>query len=103
MFVAVPRPATADSACGTVFTVNTRNQLLTLGKTSESLAEDSFLSLFLGDTVFVRSRKPIAGLAADEAPVGIDFRPFNGMLYGVGRIGTDAVGRLYTIDPASAR
>jgi hypothetical protein len=101
--MAVPPPAVADSVCGVVFTVNTRNQLMTLGRTQELLADNNLLSLFFGDTVFVRSRRNIAGLAAGESLVGIDFRPFNGMLYGVGRIGTQAVGQLYTIDPATAQ
>ena len=43
----------------------------------------------------------IAGLADGEMLIGIDFRPANGVLYGVGRIGSDPVGQLYTIDVSS--
>ena len=101
--VAWPGSAAADSVCGTVFTVNTRNQLLSLGRTAELLDEDNLLSLLFGDTVFVKSRRTIAGLADGETLLGIDFRPANGMLYGLGRIGTQTVGQLYTIDPMTAQ
>lgn len=101
--VAWPGSAAADSVCGTVFTVNTRNQLLSLGRTAELLDEDNLLSLLFGDTVFVRSRRTIAGLADGETLLGIDFRPANGVLYGLGRIGTQTVGQLYTIDPKTAQ
>ena len=40
---------------------------------------------------------PVTGLAGDTALVGIDMRPSNGLLYGVGN-----AGGLYTIDPATA-
>jgi hypothetical protein len=43
-----------------------------------------------------RSQVPITGLAAGERLVGIDTRPANGQLYGVG-----SSSRLYAIDPAS--
>ena len=39
---------------------------------------------------------PITGLQAGEALLGIDFRPANGRLYGIG----DA-SRIYTIDPVT--
>ena len=53
----------------------------------------------------IRTRKPITGLADGEFLVGVDFRPSNGLLYGVGRIGGDpmALGQLYTIDVDSGR
>ncbi len=97
-----PGMAAADSICGTVFAVNTGNQLLTLGRTAELLAEDSLVSLLFGDRVPVRSRRDIKGLADGEMLLGIDFRPFNGVLYGLGRIGTQMVGQLYTIDVRTA-
>ena len=39
-------------------------------------------------------------MADGESLVGVDFRPSNGLLYGVGRIGDDpmAFGQLYAID-----
>ncbi|MGI8518650.1 MAG: DUF4394 domain-containing protein [Acidimicrobiia bacterium] len=40
---------------------------------------------------------PVTGLSGDTALVGIDFRPADGQLYGVGN-----AGGLYTIDPRSA-
>lgn len=42
------------------------------------------------------SKMKISNLAAGENLLGIDFRPANGRLYGLG-----SSGRLYTIDPAS--
>jgi hypothetical protein len=44
------------------------------------------------------TRVPLSGLQGDERLVGIDFRPSNGKLYGLG-----ATLRLYTIDPATGR
>ncbi|WP_157270688.1 DUF4394 domain-containing protein [Azohydromonas aeria] len=41
----------------------------------------------------------ITGLAAGETVAGIDFRPADGRLYALARLGTG--GRLYTIDPAT--
>jgi hypothetical protein len=45
-----------------------------------------------------RSSRPITGLLADENIVGIDVRPANGRLYGVG-----TASRLYSIDPRTGR
>lgn len=45
----------------------------------------------------ILARKPITGLNAGDALVGIDFRIARGMLYAVGRSG-----QLYTLDPATA-
>jgi hypothetical protein len=41
----------------------------------------------------------VSGLQAGETLVGIDFRPRDGKLWGVGRVGT--TGRMYTIDPGT--
>ena len=42
----------------------------------------------------------ISGLQAGESIVGLDLRPSDGRLYGLGRIGADGTaGRLYVIDP----
>lgn len=45
----------------------------------------------------ISSYRPITGLQSGERIVGIDFRPANGRLYGVG-----TAGQLYTIDTGSA-
>ncbi|HEX2517614.1 MAG TPA: DUF4394 domain-containing protein [Chloroflexota bacterium] len=44
----------------------------------------------------ILGRASVRGLQAGESLVGIDFRPANNALYGVG-----STGRLYTVDPAS--
>jgi hypothetical protein len=44
----------------------------------------------------ILGRANVRGLQAGETLVGIDFRPANNALYGVG-----STGRLYTVDPAS--
>lgn len=65
-----------------VFGLSTRNQLVRFDSaTPFNLTQASFIS----------------GLAANEALVGIDFRPANGMLYGVG-----SFGNLYTLNTANA-
>jgi hypothetical protein len=88
----------SDNFCSQIFVTNTQNQLLRIGRPRELLGDDNFFSRLFGDTVFVRSRQSITGLAAGESLVGIDVRPANGVLYGLGRIGTQAVAQLYTID-----
>lgn len=42
------------------------------------------------------SRQMVSGLRANDSLVGIDYRPADGMLYGVG-----ALGNIYTIDPST--
>jgi hypothetical protein len=49
------------------------------------------------DSCTLISRQKITGLQADEKLHGIDFRPANGKLYGLG-----STGRLYTIDLVTA-
>jgi hypothetical protein len=96
----LPTPGWAaqdDSRCGRVFVANTQNELLRLRRTADYFEEIGERERRSGK-VQVRATIPIAGLAAGEALVGIDFRPSTGVLYGVGRIGNDAVGQLYTID-----
>jgi hypothetical protein len=41
----------------------------------------------------------VSGLQPDERLIGIDYRPRDGRLWGVGRVGT--TGRMYTIDPGT--
>ena len=93
--LAVPPPAT----CGQVFLTNTDNELLRLARTARGFVEaangqpaGSNRELGIG------RRTPIGGLANGESLIGIDVRPATGVLYGVGRIGADTVGQLYTID-----
>lgn len=64
-----------------VFGLSTRNQLVRFdSSTPGTIAQSSF----------------IWGLAANEELIGIDFRPANGMLYGVG-----SFGRIYTLNTNS--
>jgi hypothetical protein len=96
-----PGLATANDErfCGSLLAVNSQNQLLRLGNTAALLGDDDergILSLFFGDTVRVRARQKIAGLAPGETLLGIDVRPAKGVIYALGRIGTDNVGQLYT-------
>ncbi len=96
------RFANQDPRCGRVFVVNSRNQLLGLGRL-EDLGNDPLFELFTGNpnAVPIRTRQPVTGLTAGETLLGIDFRPANGWLYGLGRIGSDTAGQLYTIDLAT--
>lgn len=89
-----------DPFCGRLFVVNAQNQLLGLGRTARLLDDNPLFDLFTGgrNVVPVRTRTTITGLAGGETLVGIDVRPANGLLYGLGRIGNDSAGQLYTID-----
>jgi hypothetical protein len=69
-----PAPANAETA----YALTTANQIVVFDTTAPGLLLD-----------FV----PLTGLAPGEAVVGIDFRPLNGQLYGLGRSG-----RLYRIN-----
>ncbi len=51
----------------------------------------------LGTPGTIASSTPITGLLAGETILGIDFRPANGRLYGLG-----SSGQIYTIDPTTA-
>src|SRR5262245_30979903 len=97
-------PGFADAAapsCGRVYLVNDQNELLTLQRKAPFLAQIGE-SGGSGQPVGVRSRLAIGGLASSESFIGVDVRPSTGVLYGVGRIGTDTVGQLYTIDTSTA-
>jgi hypothetical protein len=94
--------AWADTPCGQVYLVNTQNELLRLKLSAQKLDRFAQLSGSV-NTLLIRERMPIAGLASGEALIGIDFRPATGDLYGVGRIGADAVGQLYVVDVAAAQ
>jgi hypothetical protein len=68
------------------------------GETIVALTTGNRLVQFSSDdpcTLF--SRQSVSGLQPGERLHGIDFRPFNGQLYGLG-----STSRLYVIDPATA-
>lgn len=48
---------------------------------------------------FASSNVAVAGMQAGEELIGIDRRPSDGLMYGVGKLGT--TGRLYTVDVAT--
>ena len=90
----------ADPSCGRVYLVNNQNELLTLRRKAPLLAQIGAAG-GSNQPVGLRSRQPIGGLAGGESFIGVDVRPSTGVLYGVGRIGADAVGQLYTIDTST--
>jgi hypothetical protein len=90
-----------NDPCGRVYLVNADNELLRLRRSATILAlEGGLLERDRNRRLDVLRRTPITGLADKEFLLGVDFRPSNGLLYGVGRIGGDpmALGQLYTID-----
>jgi hypothetical protein len=88
----------ASAPCGRVFLTNAQNELLSLQGSSSSLRLLAEFDSGGPRGVPLRSRRPIGGLASGESLIGIDVRPSTGELYAVGRIGSAAVGQLYTID-----
>jgi hypothetical protein len=89
-----------NDQCGRVYLVNADNELLGLQRSAQILALEGATERDRNRRLDIRARKPITGLADGEFLVGVDFRPSNGLLYGVGKIGGDpmALGQLYTID-----
>jgi hypothetical protein len=83
-----------------VYVVNADNELLRLRRSAELLAREGADERDRNRRLAIRARKTITGLADGESLIGVDFRPSNGLLYGVGRIGADpaSLGQLYTID-----
>jgi hypothetical protein len=80
---APPAPPPAPPAVpGDVFVLTASNKLASFNRDSAAT---------------IRTNVAISGLAAGESLVGIDFRPADGLLYGVG-----STGRLYTIDTTTA-
>lgn len=57
---------------------------------------NDLVSFESGDTCSILTMIPINGLQPDESILGIDFRPANGQLYGLG-----SSSRIYVIDPSS--
>ena len=98
--LAVPARSEAADTCGRVYVVNADNELLRLQRSAELLARDGADERDRNRRLDIRARKTITGLADGESLIGVDFRPSNGLLYGVGRIGADpaSLGQLYTID-----
>ena len=90
----------ADGQCGRVYLVNTDNELLTLQRRAQFFAREGATGQDRTRRLGLQTRKSIAGLADGELLIGIDFRPSNGLLYAVGRVGADplALGQLYGID-----
>ena len=62
------------------------------------LTDTNTLVPFTTDSTNVGAVLPVTGLGGGETIVGIDFRPFNGLLYAVTRDAANA-GRVYTVDP----
>ena len=67
---------------GDVFAVTASNKLISFNRDSAAI---------------VRTSVAVTGLASGESLVGIDFRPLDGVLYGVG-----STGRVYRIDTTTA-
>src|SRR5450830_885585 len=76
--VPVPVPTTPAVTPGDVFVLTASNKLVSFDRATPGT---------------VRTNVAITGLQGGDSLVGIDFRPADGMLYGVG-----SGGRLYTID-----
>jgi len=76
--------AGAQSSAATLYGLTTTNRIVTLNAASP---------------LFASNDVAVTGLSAGEQLIGIDRRPKNGVLYGVGKLGS--AGRLYTVDPAS--
>ncbi len=86
--------------CGRLFAINPQNELLRLDAEAQTWGRDDDDDR---ERVRIRSRRPITGLTPGEILVGIDFRPFNGQLYGLGTPGggPDAA-QLYIINTETA-
>jgi hypothetical protein len=66
------------------------------GDTVMLTASNKLASINLDTPATLRTNVAISGLQAGEVLLGIDFRPADGKLYGVG-----STGRLYTLDPTT--
>src|SRR5262245_1014658 len=86
--------------CGRVFAINAQNELLRLDAKAQTWGR--------GDDddqgrVRIKSRLPILGLTQGDQLIGIDFRPANGLLYGLGTPGGGpGSAQLYIIDTETA-
>lgn len=77
----LPAPMPPAMSAGDVFALTASNKLISFNRDNSAT---------------VRTTVAITGLQGGENLVGIDFRPADGVLYGVG-----SAGRLYTIDTAT--
>lgn len=64
-------------------------------------ASNQLISFNAGQPQKILSKKPLSGLGANEEIAGIDYRVAKGVLFALGKIGTE--GRLYTIDTATGK
>jgi Domain of unknown function (DUF4394) len=86
--------------CGRVFAINPQNELLRLDTEAQTRGRDDDDD---NERVRIKSRQPIYGLTPGEILVGIDFRPANGQLYGLGTPGGGpGAAQLYIIDTETA-
>jgi Domain of unknown function (DUF4394) len=74
-------PPPASATVGDVVALTVSNRLISFDRASPAT---------------IRTNVMVTGLQSGENLVGIDMRPFDGMLYGVG-----STGRLYTLDPVT--
>ena len=74
-------PPPASATVGDVVALTVSNRLISFDRASPAT---------------IRTNVLVTGLQSGENLVGIDMRPFDGMLYGVG-----STGRLYTLDPVT--
>jgi len=85
--VSLVLPASGANALGsgtTLYGLTTTNRIVTVNTALPVLATNNVA---------------VTGLAPGEQLVGIDRRPKNGLLYGVGKLGS--AGKLYTVDPTT--
>ena len=94
------RSEATNDPCGRVYLVNADNELLRLRQSAQILDLQGDFGRDRNRRLDIRVRKSITGLTEGELLIGVDFRPSNGLLYRVGRIGADptSLGQLYTID-----
>lgn len=81
LFFVLGMLASVASQGYTVYGLTTRDQLVKF---------DSSLPMMLSQQTFIQ------GLGSNESLLGIDYRPANGMIYGVG-----SFGKIYTINPST--
>jgi hypothetical protein len=90
----------AVTACAVIGNANAE-RLLALSVPTNGLFADTLIRFDSTSPGTINSALPITGLENDDVLVGIDYRPANGMLYGLGANRAVTVGRLYTLDPAT--
>lgn len=97
-FVLLASSAFAFTAEATSFSRGVCGSGAFFGLEAVGLTDDQRLVCFKADAPkFLRTIGSVSGLSGDAKLIGIDYRPMNGALYGLG----DA-GGVYTIDPSNA-